>query len=78
MQSIMLNIFNLIENFLDIVNNKHCLITCAKYYSSSMNDAHTIYPADIDGPPAKVIWPTAFFLKKKMIFIWLLCWPLAG
>ena len=74
----MLNIFNLIENFLDIINNKHCLITCAKYYSSSMNDAHTIYLADIVDPPAKVIWPTAFFLKKKMIFVWLLCLLLAG
>ena len=78
MQSIMLNIFNLIENFLDIINNKHCLITCAKYYSSSLNNAHTIYPANIVSPPAKVIWLTAFFSKKKMIFIWLLCWPLAS
>ena len=41
MQSIMLNIFNLIENFLDIINNEHYLITCAKYYSSNMNDVHT-------------------------------------
>ena len=73
MQSIMLNIFNLIENFLDITNNKHCLITCAKYYSSSLNDAHTIYLADIVSPPAKVVWLTAFFLKKKMTFVWLLC-----
>ena len=74
----MLNIFNLIETFLDIINNKHCLITCAKYYSSSMNDAHTIYPADIVSPPAKVVWLAAFFLKKKTIFVWLLCWLLAG
>ena len=74
----MLNIFNLIENFLDIINNKHCLITCAKYYSSSMNDAHTIYLADIVSPPAEVIWLTAFLLKKKMIFIWLLFQPLAS
>ena len=78
MQSIMLNIFNLIENFLDIINNKHCLITCAKYYSSSVDDAHTIYPANIVDPPAKVVQPTTFFLKKKMIFVWLLCWPLAS
>ena len=71
MQFVMSNIFNLIENFLDIINNKLCLIMCAKYYSSSMNDAHTIYPADIVSLPAKVIWLTTFFLKKKMIFIWL-------
>ena len=50
----------------------------AKYYDSSMNDAHTIYLANIVGHPEKVIWPTTFFLKKKMIFIWLLCWPLAS
>ena len=78
MQSVMLNIFDLIENFLDIVNNKHCLTTCAKYYSSSMNDAHTIYLTDIVGPSTKVVWLTAFFLKKKMSFVWLLCWLLAS
>ena len=39
--------FDLIKNFLDIINNKHYLITCAKYYSSSMNDVCTVYPADI-------------------------------
>ena len=75
---IMPNIFNLIENFLDIINNKHCLIVCAKYYNSSMNDVHTICLANIVGLPAKVIWLTTFFLKKKMIFIWLLCWPSAS
>ena len=74
----MLNIFNLIENFLDIISNKHYLITRAKYYSSNMNDAYTIYPANIVSPPAKVVWPTAFFLKKKTIFIQLLCWLSAG
>ena len=74
----MLNIFNLIENFLDIINNKHCLIMCAKYYNSSMNDACTICLADIVSFPAKVKQLTTFFLKKKMIFIWLLCQPSAG
>ena len=38
MQSVILNIFNLIENFIDIINNKCSLIMGAKYYSSSMND----------------------------------------
>ena len=33
----MSNIFNLIENFIDIINNKWCLIMDAKYYNSSMN-----------------------------------------
>ena len=59
--------FNLIESFLDIINNEHYLITCAKYYSFNMNDVHTIYPANIVGLPAKVIWPTTFLLKKKTI-----------
>ena len=68
MKSIMLNIFNLIENFLDIINNKHCLITCAKYYSSSMNDAHTIYLADIVGPPAKVHTADCILFEKENNF----------
>ena len=54
MQSIMLNIFNLIENFLDIISNKHYLITRAKYYSSNMNNVHTVYLANIVSLPAKV------------------------
>ena len=71
-------ISNLIEKFLDIIINKHYLIICAKHHSSNTNDACTVYPADIDGLPAKVVWLTAFFLKNKMIFVWLLCQPLAG
>ena len=70
--------FNLTENLFDIINNKHCLITHAKYYSSSLNDAHTIYLADIVSPSAKVIWLTTFFSKKNMIFIQLLCQLLAS
>ena len=62
-----LNNFNLIENFLAIINNKHYLITCAKYYSSNMNDVCTVYLADIVSLTAKVVWLTAFFLKKKTI-----------
>ena len=65
----MLNNFDLFKNFLDIINNEHYLIMCAKYHSTSMNDAHTICLADIVSLPAKVIWLTTFFLKKKMIFI---------
>ena len=67
-----------LKNFLNIINNEHYLITCAKYHSSNMNDAHTICLADSVSLPAKVLWPTAFFLKKKTIFIWLLCQPLAS
>ena len=75
----MSNIFNLIENFIDIINNKHCLIMCAKYYNSNMNDAHTIYQADIVSHPTKVVWPTAFFLEKEnnfcMAFVSAVGWP---
>ena len=51
---------------------------CAKYDRSRMNDVHTVCPANFVGLLAKVIWLTAFFSKKKMIFVWLLCQPLAG
>ena len=78
MWSIILKLFNLIENFIDIINNKCHLIMGAKYYNSSMNDVCTIYPANIVSHPAKVIWLTAFFLEKKLILVWLLCWPSAG
>ena len=78
MQLLMLNIFNLFEKFSDIINNKCSLIMCAKYCNSRRNDVHKIYLADIVSLPAKVVWPTAFFLQKKMIFIQLLCWPSAG
>ena len=50
---------------------------CAKYYSSSKSDAHTVCPADSVSLPAKVVWLTTFFLKKEVIFVQLLGWPLA-
>ena len=78
MWSIMLNNFDLFKNFLNIINNDQYLITCAKYYSSSMSDACTTCLADIVGLPAKVVRLTAFFLKKKTIFVRLLCQLLAG
>ena len=61
MQSVMSNMFNLIENFVDIINNKDCLTIGSKYYNSNMNDACTMFPTNIVGHPTKVIWPTAFF-----------------
>ena len=51
---------------------------CAKYGRFRMNDAHTISPTDSVGRPAKVARSTALFLKKKTIFVQLLCRPLAG
>ena len=77
MWSITLNIFKLIKIFIDIIN-KYYMVVGAKYDSSIMNDAHTNYPANIVSLPAKVIWPTAFFFKKKAIFVQLLCRSLAG
>ena len=74
----MWNISNLIENYVDIIKKKYCLIICAKHYNSNMNNACTMFPIDIVSHPTKVVWPTAFFLEKKAIFVWLLCWLLAS
>ena len=37
-----------------------------------------ISPANFVGHPTKVVRSTAFFLRKKMFFVQLSCWPLAG
>ena len=62
------NIFKLIKNFIDIIN-KYYVVVGAKYDSSIINDACTNYLADVVSLPAKVVWPMAFFLKKKVIFV---------
>ena len=69
MQSVMSNIFNLLENFVDIINNEYGLIIGAKYHSSNMNDVHTMSLYDIVGYPRKVIWLTTFFLNSKCLFV---------
>ena len=51
---------------------------CAKYGRSRMNDACTISLADLVSRPVKVIRSTTFFLKKKVFFVQLSCWPMAG
>ena len=43
-------------------------VLIVKYGGSRMNDAHTISPANFVGLPAKIIWLTTFFLKKKATF----------
>ena len=53
MWSVMSNIINLLENFVDIIYNKYGLIIGAKYHSSNMNDACTMSPYDIVGCPHK-------------------------
>ena len=68
MWSIMSNILNLIEKFLYIINNRYSEIICAKYDSSIMNGVCTVCLADYVSLTAKVVWPTVFFSKKKVIF----------
>ena len=53
-------------------------VLIAKYGGSRMNDVCTISPANFVGLPAKVVQLTTFLLKKKSIFVRLLCWPLAS
>ena len=74
----MKNILNLIEELLYIIYARHSEDMCAKYGRSRMNDAHTICLANFASLPAKIIWPTTFFSKKKANFVRLLHRPLAG
>ena len=78
MWSITLNIIKLIKNFIDIINNEYHMVVGAKYDSSIMIDAYTNYPTNIVDLPAKIIWLTAFFFKRKVIFYGFLCWPSAS
>ena len=78
MQSVMSNILILTKKLPYIINNGYSVIICAKYDGSRMNDVHTACPTNIVGLPAKVIWLTVFFLKKKVIFVRLLCQLLAS
>ena len=72
------NILDPFKELLYIIYDRHIEDMCAKYGRSRMNDACTIGPADPVGCPAKVIWSTTFFSKRKAIFVRLLCWLLAG
>ena len=72
------SILNLIEKFFYIINDRYSEAMCAKYCRSRMNDVCTVCPANFVSLPAKVVQLTAFFLKKKVIFVWLLCWPPAS
>ena len=74
----MKNILILIEKFLYIINDRYSEVMCAKYDRSRMNDVLTVCLANFVSLPAKVVQLTAFFSKKKTIFVWLLCQPLAG
>ena len=53
-------------------------VLIAKYGGSGMNDACTISPTNFVGRPAKIIWSTTFFSKKKAIFVQFSCWPMAS
>ena len=69
MWPIMSNIINLLENFVDIIDNKYGLIIGAKYHSSNMNDVCTMSLTDIVSHPAKVVWPIVLFLNSKHFFV---------
>ena len=68
MQSVMSNIFNLIENFIDIINKKYCLIVGAKYYNSSMNNVCTILPGQYCWPPHKSHMANCTLFRKEISF----------
>ena len=77
MRPIMSNICNLIENFIDIINTKCCLIMGAKYYNSSMNEVCTIYPANIVSCPQKLYSQLLLFKKENnfcMAFVSAISW----
>ena len=61
--------FNLIENFVDIINNKCSLIMGAKYYNSSMSNACITYLANIVSHPAKSHgWLDSFWKRKQFSY----------
>ena len=70
--SIMSNILILIKKLPYAINKGYSEIICAKYGGSRMNDVCTICPACIVSLPAKVVQPTAFFLKQKA-FLYSFC-----
>ena len=61
-----------------MINDRYSGVMCAKYDRSRMNDACTVCLADFVSLPAKVVWLTTFFLNSELIFVRLLCWPLAS
>ena len=63
------NILDPFEELLYIIYDRHSEDMCAKYGRSRMNEACTIGPANSVGHPAKVVWSTTFFLKKKAFFV---------
>ena len=66
------------ENFFYIIYARHSKDMCTKYGRSRMNDACIISPTDSVGRPAKVVWLTVLFSKKKTIFVRLSCRPSAS
>ena len=63
------NILDPFEELLYIIYDRCSEDMCAKYGRSRMNDARTIGLADSVSHPAKVVWSTTFFSKKKVIFV---------
>ena len=61
-------IFDLNENFVDIINNKCCLIIGAKFYNSNMNDACTIFPTQHCQLPCKSRKADCILFRKESNF----------
>ena len=55
--------FNLLENLIAFINHKHYLIITTKYYSSRVNNVHTMSPADMLAAPTKVVWPNRILFE---------------
>ena len=59
--------------------NRYSGVMYAKYDRSRMNDVHAQYVR----PTLSASWQKSYgqlhsFQKMKVIFVWLLCWPLAS
>ena len=53
----------LLENFVDIIDHKHCLIISAKYHSSNTNDVHIQYLC-----PTLISHPTKDHMADYLLF----------
>ena len=56
----------------------YTLVNLTQKYISKANNTCMISLADFVSLPTKVVWPIALFSNSELIFVQLLCWPLAG
>ena len=62
----------------NINNHKHYVIIKAKFHSSTINNAHTMSPANMSAALQKLYGWQHSFLNSKCLFVQHLCWPLAS